>query len=135
MINFLKHLPLPDNDNDKKLVKKLQQGDREAFAALYQKYLDKIYRYIFFRTGQKVQEAEDITEVVFMKALKNIADFKTSEGSFQAWLFKITHNNLIDFYRQSNRLVNLNSTIPTENNTEEKIDTTFLQYTSKVKLY
>lgn len=125
MIKFFKHLPLPENDNDTKLVKKLQQGDREAFAALYQKYLDKIYRYIFFRTGQIVKDAEDITEIVFMKALKNIADFKTKEGSFQAWLFCIAHNNIIDFYRQTRPYVNLDSELATEDNLEQKLDMKF----------
>lgn len=71
----------------------------ETFAKLYQKYLDKLYRYMYFHVNQHRETAEDLVETVFLKAWKNINSYQTNGGSIQAWLYSIAHNTLIDYYR------------------------------------
>ncbi len=84
------------------LVRRAQQHDREAFAKLYEDYFDKIYRYIAIRIGDKA-EAEDLTQQVFMKALKSISSFKWRNVPFGAWLFRIAHNQVVDHLRKKTR--------------------------------
>ena len=87
-----------------KLVKLAQVGDRHAFAKLYDFYLRKIYDFVFFKTMQK-EQTEDIVSQVFLKAWKNINSYK--QNSFSAWLYKIARNAVIDFYRQDKNNKNI----------------------------
>lgn len=84
-------------------------GDKEAFGRLYQLYLDRIYRFVFFRVSQQKEIAEDIVSDVFIKAWEKIGTFK--EGSFQAWLYMIARNRVIDYYRGVKHNVSLEDSI------------------------
>ncbi len=84
------------------LVDRAKQYDQEAFAQLYEENFDKIYRYIALKVGNRM-EAEDLTQQVFMKALKSIASYKWQDVPFSAWLYKIAHNQAIDYLRKKNR--------------------------------
>ena len=86
------------------LLKRTIQGEQQAFGALYEHYLDQIYRYVFYRVGN-ASEAEDLTEVVFLKAwqaLRRQSAAKANVQNFRAWLFRIAHNAVIDHYRSNN---------------------------------
>ena len=85
--------------NEESLVRKAQQRDEEAFAQLYEENFDKIYRYIVLKIGNKA-EAEDMTQQVFLKALQSISSFKWKGVSFSAWLFRIAHNQVVDYLRK-----------------------------------
>lgn len=91
------------------LVKKAKHKDQEAYGKLYLFYLDAIYRYIFFRVGQNKQDAEDLAEVVFIKAWNKIGQFDGK--NFRAWIYRIAHNEIVDFYRKSKQVVLLDETI------------------------
>lgn len=70
----------------------------EAFAELYRRHLDRIYRYVLIRVGE-VQDAQDITAQTFLSALTG---FKTYRGDgFTAWLFGIARKKIADHYRRS----------------------------------
>jgi RNA polymerase sigma-70 factor (ECF subfamily) len=71
--------------------------DREAFAALYARYLDPVYRYCYRRLGTR-ELAEDATSQVFHNVLAALDRFHG--GSFRAWLFTIAHNVVTDTYRR-----------------------------------
>lgn len=101
------------------LVGKAQQGDKEAFGKLYELYVDKIYRYIFFRIGQERQKAEDITEIVFVRVWEKLDTFKT--GNFQAWVYAIARNALIDHYRKDKPEAILHENIAEEKDHEEQV--------------
>jgi RNA polymerase sigma-70 factor, ECF subfamily len=88
--------------DERVLVERAQQNDQEAFAELYEKYFDKIYRYIVFKIGDKF-EAEDMTQQVFLKALRSIQSFKWQEVPFSAWLYRIAHNQIVDHLRRNTR--------------------------------
>lgn len=83
------------------LIQQAKWGNKDAFGKLYEMYLGKIYRYIFFQVGQNVHIAEDITEIVFIKAWEGLEKYKI--GSFQAWLYQIARNAVIDHYREHSR--------------------------------
>ncbi len=89
------------------LVLQVKKGNKEAFGALYQLYLDKIYRFIFFKVQQNRQLAEDLTEVSFMKAWSKIDLYKKTGGSFSSWLYTIARNTVIDHFREQNKLTSL----------------------------
>ncbi|RJR16602.1 sigma-70 family RNA polymerase sigma factor [Candidatus Microgenomates bacterium] len=87
---------------DTKLLHEARRGNAKSFEKLYLKYLDSLYRYIFFRVGQRREVAEDLTQTVFMKAWRNINSYK--DGNPKAWLFRIAHNQVIDYYREKKPL-------------------------------
>ncbi len=91
------------------LVSRTQNGEMEAFALLYTEYFEHIYRYIYLRVGQ-VQQAEDLTQEVFLKALDSIGSYHYKGAPFGSWLFRIAHNLVIDYYRKSRK----ESTLPAE---------------------
>lgn len=78
------------------------EGDSRAFGQLYQKYVDAIYNYVYYRTsGQK--EAEDLTSRVFLRALKHIENYEDRGYPFSAWLYRIAHNLVVNWYRDRDR--------------------------------
>lgn len=83
---------------EQQLVKDAQES-LNAFNALYEYYLPKIYRYVLNRVGNKTV-SEDITSQTFLKALKKLNTFNYTK-SFGGWLYTIAHNNIIDFYRRN----------------------------------
>ena len=84
--------------NDAWLVTKCQSGDKEAFGEIYDRYLRRLYDFIYFKTHHK-ETAEDLVSLVFAKALQNIQSFDSQKGTLQAWLFQIARNTIIDHYR------------------------------------
>ncbi|MFC1865433.1 ECF subfamily RNA polymerase sigma factor, BldN family [Chloroflexota bacterium] len=114
--------------DEQSLVQRAQQHDQEAFARLYEEYFDKIYRYIAFKIGNRV-EAEDMTQQVFVKALHSISSYKWRGLPFSAWLFRIAHNQVVDHLRKKTRrqVVSLNESLISSgdnphNITEKKMD-------------
>lgn len=87
-------LDAPDAD----LVQRAQAGDREAFGDLYERHLDAVYRYVFYRVSDS-REAEDLTETVFLKAWTALPRYRPTEFPFTAWLYRIAHNLLVDRLR------------------------------------
>jgi RNA polymerase sigma-70 factor (ECF subfamily) len=88
--------PAPPTSDDQHLVARARDDPR-AFAPLYERYLDPIYRYCYRRLGNR-EGAEDATSQVFLHALAGLAMYR--DGSFAAWLFTIAHNVVIDTYRR-----------------------------------
>src|SRR5579859_432116 len=87
--------------DDSDLVARARQ-DQAAFGELYQRYVKKIYGYIYFRTGNH-HDAEDLTARVFHRALIHIDAYVERGVPFQAWLYKIAHNLVANWHRDRNR--------------------------------
>jgi len=85
------------------LVSSVQSGQTEAFSLLYEEYLGRVYRYVYARIG-KMEQAEDITQEVFVRAFKSISTYRCRGRPFLAWLVRIAHNLVVDYYRRANRL-------------------------------
>jgi len=88
---------------EQSLTHRARQGDKEAFAQLYENYFDKIYRYVVLKIGKA--DAEDVTQQVFIKALQAIASFKWQGIPFSAWLFRIAHNQVVDYLRKEKKVI------------------------------
>jgi RNA polymerase sigma factor (sigma-70 family) len=91
---------------DSLAVKKCQEGNLDQFAGLYDKYLSKIYNFIYYKTFHK-ETTEDLTSKTFMKALENIDKFNSSKGKFSSWLYRIARNLVIDYYRTKKNVANI----------------------------
>ena len=106
-----------------KLVKDAQKGDPAALAALYERFFDQIYRYVSFKSGSR-DEAEDITEDVFVKMLESIHSFRWQGHPFSSWLFRIAHNLIVDYFRRAARkkTVPLEAAAATVGTTPDDID-------------
>lgn len=106
------------------LVEKVQQGDKNAFGEIYDLLLDRVYRFIYFRTGNK-EDAEDLTETVFIKIWKSIPSYENKGLPFEAWVFRIARNIVIDHYRTKKPNVtldeNLKDTLPDNKETPEDL--------------
>jgi RNA polymerase sigma-70 factor (ECF subfamily) len=74
----------------------------DAFGALYDRHVRRIYSYLYYRIGQKA-EAEDLTERVFVQALENLPRYEFRGAPFSAWLFRIAHNLVANWHRDSAR--------------------------------
>ncbi len=84
--------------NERQLVLQAQDGNPEAFGQLYDAYMERIYRFVYFRVEDE-QTAEDITSQVFLKAWSNLDRFSFNRTPYLAWLYTIAHNAVIDHYR------------------------------------
>ena len=84
--------------NERQLVLQAQAGNSQAFGQLYDAYMERIYRFVYFRVEDQ-QTAEDITSQVFLKAWSNLDRFQFSRTPYLAWLYTIAHNAVIDHYR------------------------------------
>ncbi len=84
--------------NELQTIQRAVAGDPQAFARLYDGYVDRVYRFIFFRVGDE-QTAEDLCSQVFLKAWEHLASYEVRGQSFGPWLFRIARNSVIDHYR------------------------------------
>ena len=92
---------------EENLVRRARQGEPEAFEQLYEANFDRIYRYLVLRVRNRA-DAEDITQQVFLKALESIGSFRWRGAPFSSWLFRIAHNQVVDYFRKKGR----ESTLP-----------------------
>jgi RNA polymerase sigma-70 factor (ECF subfamily) len=76
--------------------------DPQAFGLLYEQYVDKIYNYIYYRTGNR-HDAEDLTAKVFFQALNHIHRYVQRGAPFSAWLYRIAHNLVANWHRDRSR--------------------------------
>jgi RNA polymerase sigma-70 factor (ECF subfamily) len=87
--------------NEKDLIEEAKRN-ADAFGQLYQHYVKRIYNYHYRHTGNPI-EAEDLTSRTFYRALRSIRKYKDKGNSFQAWLFRIAHNLVVNWYRDQSR--------------------------------
>jgi RNA polymerase sigma-70 factor, ECF subfamily len=80
----------------------LAKDSQDAFGVLYERYIEKIYKYIYYRTGNH-QDAEDLTAAVFHRALGHIETYTERGVPFQAWLYRIAHNLVANWHRDRGR--------------------------------
>jgi RNA polymerase sigma-70 factor (ECF subfamily) len=84
------------------LIQRAQQRDQVALTQLYEENFDKIYRYIVLKMGDRT-EAEDMTQQVFLNALQSISSYKWKGMRFSSWLYRIAHNQVVDYYRKKSK--------------------------------
>jgi RNA polymerase sigma-70 factor (ECF subfamily) len=92
---------LADLNDDAGLVA-AAKADPEAFGALYERYVKKIYNYVYYRTSN-AHDAEDLTERVFQRAMLNLDGYTSRGLPFSAWLYRIAHNLVANWHRDQSR--------------------------------
>jgi RNA polymerase sigma-70 factor (ECF subfamily) len=118
------------------LVSRAKDGDRAAFAALYRTYLPTVYKFLFYRLGNKTQ-TEDMTAEVFLRALRKIGDFTWTGADFGAWLLRIARNLILDDAKSSRaRLEILGHETPEDaHRTEAPAEDAVLENLTNVEVY
>lgn len=86
---------------DTELVQ-MAKEQQEAFGVLYERYVRKIYNYVYYRTGNH-HDAEDLTAMVFYRAMGHIENYTERGVPFQAWLYRIAHNLVANWHRDRGR--------------------------------
>jgi len=91
-----------DRVEEKRLIRSAQNGNADAFAALYRANVQKIFRYIYYRVNN-AQLAEDLTGDVFMRALEGMGKYDDRGRPFVAWLYRIAHARVVDYFRKTGK--------------------------------
>jgi RNA polymerase sigma-70 factor (ECF subfamily) len=90
-----------DFEDEVSLVERAKD-DPSAFGVLYERHVDRIYSYIYYRTGNQ-HDAEDLTARTFFKALDHIGRYTNRGVPFSAWLYRIAHNLVANWHRDRGR--------------------------------
>lgn len=107
-------------DQDRLLLTRAVAGDEQAFAALVNKYRNRIFNFAYRYCNDR-QEAEDLTQEVFIKAYRNLAGFR-GESKFSTWLFQITKNQAINRVRMLSRRMRFHMRSNVNSEGEDLID-------------
>ncbi|MBC8264658.1 MAG: sigma-70 family RNA polymerase sigma factor [Anaerolineales bacterium] len=111
------------------LIKRAKECDPSAFAALYERYHQDIYNYIYYRTASE-PVAEDLTSDVFLKALESIDSFTFRGIPFSAWLFRIAKNMMSEYFRGKAKTIETTfeeETLPSEGQADDALEAKLTQ--------
>ena len=89
------------NLSDEVLARQAQAGDKDAFFALYNRYLSKVYNRV--KSKVPAHEADDVTQDVFIAVSRSLRSYK-QEARFNTWLYTIVNRQIADFYRRRSRV-------------------------------
>jgi RNA polymerase sigma-70 factor (ECF subfamily) len=84
---------------DEHALVRAAQTDAQAFGALYDRYVQRVYRYCYYRTNS-APDAEDLTAQIFLATLEALPRYR-QDGHFAAWLFSIARKKVADFHRRT----------------------------------
>lgn len=94
------------NTEQDRLISLAKSGDEYAITRLYDTHCQGIFRFLFYRTGDR-DIAEDLTSEVFIHMIRSLPKFKEGSGSFSSWLYTIARHQSIDQYRKTKAKVEL----------------------------
>jgi RNA polymerase sigma-70 factor (ECF subfamily) len=97
-------------ENEETLVDLAIQGDESAFALLFDRHYDQVFRMIYYRLGRR-QDAEDLAQQVFLQAWRAVGRYRRTASPFIAWLATIAHNTVSTYYRRQHKHTSLEETL------------------------
>jgi RNA polymerase sigma-70 factor, ECF subfamily len=100
--DFVEGNAIVKEDTDDEILTQAVNGDPDAFSILYERNINRIYNYIYYRTGNSA-DAEDLTARVFHRAFGHIGSYKNMGVPFSAWLYRIAHNLVANWHRDNSR--------------------------------
>jgi len=103
--------------SDSEIIERAK-SDPEAFGLLYERFVDRIFNYVYYRVGDK-EDAEDLTARTFQRALNNVKNFENRGAPVSAWLYRIAHNLVANWHRDRSR----RKVIPLESIATQRADT------------
>jgi len=119
-----------DLKEEKDLIKKAKK-DPKAFSELYEKYYSQIFGYILKRVAN-LEIAQDVTSETFLKALKNLWQFRWQNVPFSSWLYRIANNEIVNYFRkQKGKKVSLEKI--TEPISADNIEMEFIEAQEELK--
>lgn len=124
-----------DSDNQQNvqaLVQKALQGDESAFGQIYDLYFEKLYRFVFYRVNHK-EAAEDLVSETFIRIWSSRSQIKGA-GAFNAWVYQIARNLVIDYYRARKTIVDLQELENVLEYEDNVVDRTNLDFEQKTFL-
>jgi RNA polymerase sigma-70 factor (ECF subfamily) len=89
-------------EDDLELVRRCLAEDDSAWEALLQCHSRKIYNLCYRFTGRP-EEADDLTQEVFIKIFQTLRSFDAAQGTFSTWLHRVARNHLVDHYRRTKK--------------------------------
>jgi RNA polymerase sigma-70 factor (ECF subfamily) len=89
-------------EQDEKACIEAAKADPNAFGELYERYVDRIYSYIYYRVGNH-HDAEDLASRTFYRALSHLHAYEDKGVPFSAWLYRIAHNLVANWHRDRKR--------------------------------
>jgi RNA polymerase sigma-70 factor (ECF subfamily) len=98
---------------DSELISRAKEGEMEAFGELYERYINLIFRYLRCRVSED-QTAEDLAEVVFLKAFESLDRYQERGWPFSSFLYQVARNQLADYYRRQRDEVPLDEVLDLE---------------------
>jgi len=103
------------------LVERSKRGDAEAFGALYDRFQPEIVRYLAHRVGD-VHAAEDLAQQVFLKAWQAVPRYEHRGVPFRAWLYRMAHNQMVDYFRSRRPTTGLDGIdVPEDGEAEQRV--------------
>jgi RNA polymerase sigma-70 factor (ECF subfamily) len=121
--------------NEENTLAQAGKGNREAFGALYEMYVGRIYNYVYYRTGNPY-DAEDLTARVFFRAMHHINNYQDRGLPFSAWLYRIAHNLVANWHRDNSRRpeIPLDDGLLTRHSAEDHPEIALLQNEERERL-
>lgn len=120
------------NPDEQALVEQARY-DPQAFAKLYDLYVQLIYRYVLRRTGERAL-AEDITSATFEKALRHLRKYGWEGKSYLAWLYRLAYQQMVQHHRRDQRFVSLSPEQRAEVNVERQAQSS-IQHQTLMEAY
>src|SRR5512135_3820416 len=88
------------NPIDANLIRRCLQGDDRAWEAIVRRCAHPIFRLTYRYTGRR-EEAEDLTQEIFLRVYENLATYRAESGTFNSWVYRLGRNLIIDRWRQT----------------------------------
>lgn len=120
------------NPDERYLIDQARQ-DPEAFAALYNRFVEPVYLYVMRRTEDRLL-AEDVTSATFEKALRHLRKYGWKGNSYRAWLYRIAYQQIIQHHRRNYRFIPISHNQPSESDVEGQVQNT-MQFEAVVEAY
>jgi RNA polymerase sigma-70 factor (ECF subfamily) len=98
-------------DQDERLLVERAKSDADAFGLLYDRHVDRIYRFVRARLSNAAA-AEDVTAEVFLNALRGIPRYRDTGRPFSCWLYRIAANSVADYFRHEPSTGELSEELP-----------------------
>lgn len=89
----------PTDGETLELVRRCQAGDGEAFAGLFHKYKNLVYKTAFLMLGNE-RDSEDVLQEVFLQAYRSLRQYDARKGALSTWLYRITINDCLNWRRK-----------------------------------
>jgi RNA polymerase sigma-70 factor (ECF subfamily) len=120
--------------HEESLILAAKRGDEQALGTLYDAYVDRIYRYIFYRVDN-AEVARDLTADVFLRVVEGLPNYEYRSVPFVAWLYRIAHARVVDHFRQASKAQEQEAIENIELSAEDDMDSSLMKAYHQEKVH